>query len=124
MNGVSLRAQAEMKRDEPPTAEQNRHDQGMGESDFDSIHETVACSLQNCEVIMIGGVRNNIVNNAGHCGRGARESRGAEAGGCEPKEARWWWKMRKVERKRTVSWKQLGVIDSARAKLRVSITCH
>lgn len=41
----------------------------MREPDFDSINETVACSLQNCEVVVIGWIRNYIVNNSSHPAR-------------------------------------------------------
>lgn len=38
----------------------------MGKPDLDAVDETIACSLENCEVIVIGGVRNNIVDDMGH----------------------------------------------------------
>lgn len=38
----------------------------MRKSDFDPIDETVASSLQNCEVIVTRRVGNNIIDDVGH----------------------------------------------------------
>ena len=37
-------------------AEQDGHDQCMGESDFGAVHETVSCALEDGEVVMVSRV--------------------------------------------------------------------
>lgn len=44
----------------PP--EQDRHDEGMGESNFDSVHESVSSAFQDGQVVMIDWVGDDLVN--------------------------------------------------------------
>lgn len=44
------------------TSEQNGHHQGMGESNFDSIHKSITGTFQNSQIIMICWVGNDLVN--------------------------------------------------------------
>lgn len=56
--------------DTPSAAKQNGHDESMWKSDFDAINETIACSLENGEVVVIGGVGKESVDGLRHAGRG------------------------------------------------------
>lgn len=55
-----------------PATKKYRHNQSMGEPDFDSVHKTIACSLQNCEIVVVSRVRDNIVDYSGHSEEASR----------------------------------------------------
>lgn len=54
------------KMNEPSTTKENGHDQGMGKPNLDPVHETIACSLQNSEVVVICRICNDFVDNLRH----------------------------------------------------------
>lgn len=54
-----------MVRNSLPTTKQNCHDQGMRETDLDTIDEAVPSTLQNSEVVMVSWVRDYVLD-AGH----------------------------------------------------------
>lgn len=48
-----------------PTTEQNGHDQGMRETNLDTVDEAIPSTLQNSEVVMVGWVGDYVLD-AGH----------------------------------------------------------
>lgn len=49
--------------------EQDSHDKCMGESNFDTVHETIACTFYNCKIVVICRISED-GGQSRHCERG------------------------------------------------------
>ena len=53
-----------MARNSLPTTEQNGHDQGVRETDLDTVDEAIPSTLQNSEVVMVSWVGEYVLDAA------------------------------------------------------------